>query len=738
MNTPVYFRFLSRFGARASSPRPSSDARWGALLIASLPHLLVVAGDLDLAPKIVGQLETSLSVARITVAGTRAYWTSGFDHETGSMGTLHVGDVSDPSAPRLLGSLGLPRPAWGVAVAGDYAYVADESAGLIVVNVAEPAAPVRRGVYNTSGSAYDVVLVGHLAYVADGESGLVVVDVTDPAAPRRVGSLDGSGEVHQVTVSGSYAYLADRFWSGTDSQPYGALRIVDVSNPASPRHVGRHRTQGGTVAVVGNIAYMGGENYDVSDPANPRLLASHAPAGDLVVQEGRAFVAEPIGGLQILDVADPLSRRRIGGLRPSRGYARHVAVQGRYAYLMTGGYVNGEGGLHVIDIEAPATWERLGGIDTPGTARAVAVSGSRAYVADGTAGLQILDLAEPTRLVLLGNHPTPNPAEWVAAKGNIACVVGNTWITDTPNFRHTLEVLDVSDPRQPRLLGTYVTAGYTQFGSLVLNATGEFAFLALGAESGEAGRVDVVDLRKPSSPTRIANHDFSSMRFDQTIRGEYLFVGDGMAGLTILDVHEPSLPVVLGSHEAISWNLRVATSGSRAFLSGLRFGFQVLDVSVPTGIALLGTSSELGFGWNRMAAVGHRVFAAAGGSGLQVVDTSVVSEPVLVGENAAVLANDLAVSGNYVLVAADDEGVQVFGVEPRSSLVPSLAIARTGNSLAISWPVSFTNFALERSDSFTLPSNWQREPTAPEFVGGRNVVTLEVGSAARFFRLRRP
>jgi len=706
-----------------------------------LAFAVIPATAIDLAPKLVGRLETSLAVASITVAGSRAYWTSGFDPQTGFMGALHVGDVSNPTAPHLLGSLELPRAAGGIAVSGDFAYVAVESAGLIVVKITDPAAPVRWGAYNTSGSAYDVVLVGNLAYVADGEAGLVVVDVTDPASPRRVGSLDGSGEVHQVAVSGHYAYLADRYWAGTDMQPDGALRIVDVTNPASPRHVGRHRAQAGSVAVVGNMAYVSGgtmQVFDVSDPPNPKLLASHAPGGNLTLHEDRVFLAHPQVGLQILDVSNPLSPRRIGGLQPPWGYGRHVAVQGRYSYLMAGGWVEGEGGLHVIDLEAPATWERVGGIDTPGTARALAVSGSRAYVADGAAGLQVLDLAAPTRPVLLGNHPTQNPAEWVAAKTNIACVVGNTWITDTPNFRHTLEVLDAGDPRRPRLLGTYVTTGYTQLGSLILNATGEFAFLALGSASGEAGRVDVVDLRTRSSPVRIASHDFSSMRLDQAIRGEQLLVGDGMAGLTVLDIRDPSLPVVLGSHEAISWNLRVATFGSRAFLSGLRFGFQIVDVDVPARISLLGSSSEFGFGWNRMAALGHWVFAAAGGSGLQVVDTHVVSEPVLVGENAAVLANDLVVSGEYVLVAADDEGLQVFGVEPRSSPAPSLAISRATDAVAIRWSSSTGTFTLQSRDLLADSPEWRTENTPAVVRGEISEVTLDTTSGARAFRLKKP
>ena len=44
----------------------------------------------------------------------------------------------------------------GVAVSGNYAYVADGGAGLQVIDVSNPANCVRVGGYNTSGNASDV------------------------------------------------------------------------------------------------------------------------------------------------------------------------------------------------------------------------------------------------------------------------------------------------------------------------------------------------------------------------------------------------------------------------------------------------------------------------------------------------------------------------------------------------------------------------------------------------------
>ena len=40
----------------------------------------------------------------------------------------------------------------GVAVAGNYAYVADGGNGLVIVDVTNPAAPTLKGSYNTVGS----------------------------------------------------------------------------------------------------------------------------------------------------------------------------------------------------------------------------------------------------------------------------------------------------------------------------------------------------------------------------------------------------------------------------------------------------------------------------------------------------------------------------------------------------------------------------------------------------------
>ena len=103
-------------------------------------------------------------------------------------------------------TLGIAR---GVAVSGSYAYVADDTYGLRIIDISNPATPTEAGFYDTPGTAYGVAVSGSYAYVADGTSGLRILDVSNPAAPTEAGFYDTPGTARGVAVSGSYAYVAD-------------------------------------------------------------------------------------------------------------------------------------------------------------------------------------------------------------------------------------------------------------------------------------------------------------------------------------------------------------------------------------------------------------------------------------------------------------------------------------------------------------------------------------------------
>ena len=376
-------------------------------------------------------------------------------------------DVSDPAHPAETGFYDTPRNAYGVAVSGAYAYVADWEGGLRIVDVSDPTHPAEVGSCDTPGYAGGVAVAGGYAYVADGWE-LRIVDVSEPAAPHEVGFYYGTpADAWGVAVSGAYAYVAD---------DWADLRIIDVSDPAHPSETGSYDTLGTAqdVAVSGAYAYVadgywGLHIVDVSDPAHPAEAGSYHTPGSaygVAVSGAYAYVADGDGGLRIVDVANPAHPAEAGSYH-TPGVAYDVAVSGAYAYV-----ADGNSGLRIVDVSNPAHPAEAGSCDTPGSAQDVAVSGAYAYVADREGGLRIVDVSDPAHPAEAGSYNTPGTAWGVAVSG------AHAYVADRGGG---LRIVDVSDPAAPREVGFYDTPG-DAWGVAV---SGAYAYVA----DGEGGLV---------------------------------------------------------------------------------------------------------------------------------------------------------------------------------------------------------------------------------------------------------
>ena len=86
-------------------------------------------------------------------------------------------------------------------------------------------------------------------------------------------------------------------------------------------------------------------------------------------------------------------------------------------------------------------------------------------------------------------------------------------------------------------------------------------------------------------------------------------------------------------------------------------------------------------------------------------------------------------------------GFTVAGDKPSASIalwhIPhSLGIERSGDQVLLSWPATGTNFLLEATSDLGV-ANWQGVSGTPSIVNDQCVVTLPLGPANQFFRLRR-
>lgn len=87
-------------------------------------------------------------------------------------------------------------------ISGNYAYVADESNELVIIDISDPLKPVYAGEFDTSGYARSAAISGNYSYVADTGDGLIIIDISNPAKPSKIGGFSPYfGNVYDVAVS---------------------------------------------------------------------------------------------------------------------------------------------------------------------------------------------------------------------------------------------------------------------------------------------------------------------------------------------------------------------------------------------------------------------------------------------------------------------------------------------------------------------------------------------------------
>jgi hypothetical protein len=588
---------------------------------------------------------TCIIVVVITVAGVHSARGDGYTYvenflNTRYMDALYTTSWWDtvsatlkpyPFQPTVAGSYDTPGQARGVAVAGDHAFVADYASGFRVIDISDPTTPVSVGYYDDIfGNAMDVVVAGDRAYVADASFGLRVMDISDPTSPIFVGVYNTPGLAQRVAVSGNHAYVADLTQG---------LQVIDISDPAFPTSAGSYDTPGFArgVAVSGDYAVVaddaiGVHVFDVGDPANPSPLGSCDTPGaaeGVAIAGDVAYVADGLGGLQVIDISDPENPALLGGVG-TPDIARGIAITGDYAYVAQWGF-----GVGVVDITDPTAPVFLGSCDTPGYASGVVVSGGEAFVADHTSGLQVVTIAQPAPPTPAGHFDTgpDNYSYAVAISGDHAFVA--------EGFKVGINVVDISDPLHPVLVGNHV------FAANEFTVDGDYLYAVAGQ-----GGVSIFDVSDPSQPVEVGNYadGTTDMRYP-VLSGDHLYVTAYSDPMLVIDVSDPTTPTPVGSYYGFQYGQHGVIDGDHGYFAAGGDGLEIVDISDPTAPVTLGTYDTPGYSW-MVAVDGDWAYVAdAYDGGLQVIDISDPTAPVQVGSyDTPYSASSVAVSGNYLLL----------------------------------------------------------------------------------------
>jgi hypothetical protein len=316
--------------------------------------------------------------------------TGDYAYAVGLAGVYEI-NISDPSNPAVLDTIPVGNT-WGIALAGEYAYLANYTSGIKTIHVCNIRPPLHVGGFDRDGNR-PMVLSGNYLWNDIG-SDVYAYDISDPANPVPAGTYSvGSGSAGDIFISGDYLFAAAYS---------GGLEVVDISDPASPFLAGNYATPliVQSVSVSGDYAYLAGEDsllaIDISDPANPDSIGEYSTPGKAMqaVVDGDYLYVVDYYSIVVLDISDP-ANPAFAGTYDRPGFFNGIALEGDYAFV-----ARGSSGLTVLDISDPANPDSVGnypawrdGIYDP-SYLGVAVEGDYAFISGWNAGIRVAKVFE--------------------------------------------------------------------------------------------------------------------------------------------------------------------------------------------------------------------------------------------------------------------------------------------------------------------------------------------------------
>ncbi|MDZ7838550.1 MAG: transglutaminase domain-containing protein [Actinomycetota bacterium] len=320
------------------------------------------------------------------------------------------------------------------------------------------------------GQAIDVDVKDCYAYLTDDLGQLYIIDFADLASPEIIGKVKGIDSANIVIIEGSYAYVSYTSWQEDQ---------------------GNYYTQCGFKIV------------DISDPENPDLV------GDYVSGSG--------------------TEKSVQG----------IFIQDEYAYLNSTQLVDEEqqSQLEIVDISEKENPEKVSSLNIDGMPWGIHVSGGFAYINTTLYG-QEYDLGQQSRLVVVDISDPKNPelvsscqvvdgAAGIYAQEDFVFISSNTLDFEETDARSYLQIIDVSDKKNPVIRGKCPISGQ----GWELDMADSYVLV-----SDLEGGVHAIDISDKDDP-EVADIFYSSgTSYDITVEGNYGYIADGFSGISVLSL----------------------------------------------------------------------------------------------------------------------------------------------------------------------------------------------------------
>lgn len=464
------------------------------------------------------------------------------------------------------------------------------------------------------------------------------------------------GGFHALALDGDTLYLVEGLHlvvmqSFLDQSP---VKIGQVELPTSKETLLLEYSQGTLFLLTDEPRWI---SVDVSDPSQPEVLEVHplptpvpvlsfefkdfAVAGDYAYLLATA-VYQSTGDetitqswIEVLDVSDPSGAQHLGSLPAESGELSFLAVDGSALYA--GGHdwdeVDGHffGLYSIYDLTDPAQPQRQQTINLGDVWLTSFASADGVLVLGWNEALHLVDISDPANPRPAGSFDYKIPDYYtdlaLTVQGQRAYLYGYT----SSMFQEArLQVLDLSDPDNPALLGSLDDSYPFYYYKTGIASSGSRAYLVY------PGGIKSFSVENPAQLQHGSWH-LSYTIAETSAAGSYLVYAERHAfnaddALVVLDARDPLHPFEAARLEPGKGSISDLIVSGRRLYANTSYGLLVYDLGDPTAPLQVG---EIPWsGWHHAAVEGQMAYISGyadqlGGYNLFIFDLSDPANPLL-------------------------------------------------------------------------------------------------------------
>ncbi len=292
-----------------------------------------------------------------------------------------------------------------------------------------------------------------------------------------------------------------------------------------------------------------------------------------------------------------------------------------------------------------------------GPTYAVYVETPYAYIGSGRV-LQVLDISNPSSPVLVGEVTTPGVI--VRMGKNKDYVFLGLLTRDDANDPGVVAV-DVSDPTHPQVIpDSYFMSPFPRG----IASVGQYIYVV------SSSTLLIYDVSNIHNPVVVNQKNFTSMNlYDIEVAGNMAYLGEySTPALLTLDISDATHPVVIDTMKLKNRPYNLGRTGNHLLVAERSTTIEVVDISLPASPVVIG-DFQISGDVRDVAGKWPIVYVAATRGGVQVIDFTNPQSPQHVGTlntyNNSAIGNGTVVlflSGNKLFAGDRNCGVRIFDI----------------------------------------------------------------------------